>query len=140
MAPPRIVLDTNVVVSAHLNPDGFEHLVLRLTLASLLRLCLSKEILTEYDAVLRREKFGIDPAMVAESLKLIRKAGVLVRPKRRLSVSSDPEDNRFLECAATAHADYLVTGNKRHFPKAWGKTAVVNAKELVGIVALEFKR
>ena len=48
--------------------------------------------------------------------------------------------NRFLECAGTAGADYLVTGNKRHFPKTWGNTKVMSAKELVGIVALEFKR
>lgn len=140
MVPPKVVLDTNVVVSAHLNPDGFERLVLRLALASCLRLCLSREILTEYQEVLLREKFGIDPGMVSVSLQLIRRAGILVRPKRRLSVSSDPDDNKFLECAGTAGADYLVTGNKRHFPKAWGKTRVVNARELIGFVALEFKR
>jgi predicted nucleic acid-binding protein len=55
-------------------------------------------------------------------------------------VASDPDDNKFLECAEAGHADYLVTGNKRHFPDALGKTKVVNATELIRIVALEFKR
>lgn len=140
MVPPKVVLDTNVVVSAHLKSDGFERLVLRLALASRLRLYLSRDILTEYEEVLSREKFGINPLRVAGSMRLIRRAGTLVEPKHRLSASSDPEDNKFLECAETAGADYLVTGNKRHFPKAWEKTEVVNAKELIGIIALEFKR
>lgn len=136
----KVVLDTNVVVSAHLNPNGFERLVLRLALASRLQLYLSREILTEYEEVLRREKFGIDPAKVAESLRMLKSAARLVHPKRKLSVASDPDDNKFLECAEAAGADYLVTGNKRHFPKSLGKTKVVNAKELVQIIALEFKR
>jgi putative PIN family toxin of toxin-antitoxin system len=117
MAPPRVVLDTNVVVSAHLNPDGLERLVLRLGLSARLRLCLSRDIFAEYEGVLRREKFGIDTAKVNESLRLIRSAATFVNPKRKLSVSSDPGDNKFLECAEAAGADYLVTGNKRHFPR-----------------------
>lgn len=140
MAPPRVVLDTNVVVSAHLNPDGLERLVLRLALASRLRLCLSQDILIEYEGVLLHEKFGLDPAKVAESLRLIRGSATLVYPKRKLSVSSDPEDNKFLECAQAAGAEYLVTGNKRHFPKTWRKTKVVNSRELIKVIALEFKR
>jgi len=37
----------------------------------------------------------------------------------RVSIGLDPDDNMFLECAETAHADYLITGNKRHFPSVW---------------------
>jgi len=140
MAPPRVVLDTNVVVSAHLNPDGLERLVLRLGLSARLRLCLSRDIFAEYEGVLRRERFGIDTLKVNESLRLIRSAATFVNPKRKLSVSSDPGDNKFLECAEAAGADYLVTGNKRHFPKTWGTTTVVNARELIATIASEFKR
>ena len=66
--------------------------------------------------------------------------GNLVNQKRKLFVSSDPEDNKFLECAQAAGAEYLVTGNKRHFPKTWRKTKVVNSRELIKVIALEFKR
>ncbi len=140
MALLKCVLDTNVVVSAHLNPDGFEHLIFRLGLARQIHIYLSNEIFGEYQEVLHREKFGIDPVRLSESLRSIRKAGILVRPKRTLSVSKDPDDNKFLECAESARADYLVTGNKRHFPKTFGKTRIVNAKELIEIIVLEFQR
>ncbi len=53
----------------------------------------------------------------------------------KVSISPDPADNRFLECAEAAQADYLVTGNKRHFPERWGKTVVVNARELLEMIS-----
>jgi predicted nucleic acid-binding protein len=55
-------------------------------------------------------------------------------------VSPDPDDNKFLECAQAAGADYLVTGNKRHFPKRWGKTKVVNARELLDLISPELEQ
>ena len=54
---------------------------------------------------------------------------------KRLSACPDGDDNRFLECAAAAEADYLVTGNKRHFPMQWKKTRIVNARELLHLLA-----
>jgi predicted nucleic acid-binding protein len=50
---------------------------------------------------------------------------------RELTATHDPADNRFLECAEALKADYLVTGNKRHFPTEWRQTQVVNAWELL---------
>ena len=52
-------------------------------------------------------------------------------PRRTLTVTRDPADNRFLECAEASKADYLVTGNRRHFPKEWRQTQIVNARELL---------
>lgn len=56
----KAVLDTNIVVSAHLNPDGLERRALRLGLARKIQLYLSNEIFAEYEEVLNRDKFGID--------------------------------------------------------------------------------
>jgi uncharacterized protein len=131
MPRPSVVPDTNVVVSAHLRPDGLERFVLDLALAGAIKLYMSREILEEYNGVLQRAKFGISTALVASSLDLIRKAAKFVRPKQTLSIASDSDDNKFLECAEETGADYLVTGNKRHFPKAWGRTHVVSARELL---------
>ncbi len=131
MPRPSVVLDTNVVVSAHLKHDGLERFVFDLALAGALRLYVSHEILEEYSGVLRRARFGISPNLVADSLELVRNAAEFVRPKRTLSAASDADDNKFLECAEDSGADYLVTGNKRHFPKAWGRTRVVSAREVL---------
>ena len=137
MQPPAIVLDTNVVVSAALNPQGREALVLHLALAGKLRLFLSPAVLKEYEKVLPREKLRLEPSEVSDLLGLIRRAGQFVHPVREIAAASDPEDNRFLECAETAGADFVVTGNQRHFPKSWGKTKVVNARELLVIIGDE---
>ncbi len=125
------MLDTNVVVSAHLKHDGLERFVLDLALAGALKLYMSHEIFEEYSGVLRRTRFGIPFDLVANSLKLVRNAAKFVRPKRTLNVASDADDNKFLECADESGADYLVTGNKRHFPEAWGGTRVVSTRELL---------
>ncbi|MFZ0807704.1 MAG: hypothetical protein WAN03_16035 [Candidatus Sulfotelmatobacter sp.] len=61
-------------------------------------------------------------------------------PQRVLAVASDPDDNRFLESAELAKADFLVTGNERHFPKQWRQTHLVNARELLEWIIPELQR
>ena len=129
---PRVVLDTNVVVSAHLNPAGLERAVLNWALEE--GFFVSESILREYGAVLRRTKFKIDPGLATESLSLIRRRGTLVSPTRQVTASRDPDDNQFLECAEAADADYFVTGNKRHFPAAYKNTRVVDAREFLDLI------
>jgi putative PIN family toxin of toxin-antitoxin system len=127
----RVILDTNVVVSAHLNDEGYERSVLDLALSGKLRIFVSEAILKEYESVLRRPKFRLKPRSVSHSLLLLRAAARVVAPYGQIDVARDPGDNRFLECAEAAKADYLVTGNKRHFPKQWRQTLIVNARELL---------
>jgi putative PIN family toxin of toxin-antitoxin system len=133
----KVILDTNVIVSAHLKPNGLERSVLNLALAEQLQFYISTEILAEYAAVLHRSKFEIGPDAADESLKLIAKHAKMVRPTRALSVSPDEADNRFLECAEEAQTDYLVTGNKRHFPERWKTAQVVTARELLELIGLQ---
>lgn len=136
----RVVLDTNVVVSAHLNSEGYERHVLDLTLARKLQLVVSEVILAEYEGVLGRPKLGLPARHVARSMRLLRQTARIVNPQRSLDIASDPADNRFLECAEAAKADYLVTGNKRHFPRQWRQTVVVNARELLEWIVPELQR
>jgi len=41
----------------------------------------------------------------------------------------------FLECADAARADYLVTGNQKHFPKFWKNTKIITPREFVSLTA-----
>jgi hypothetical protein len=68
-------------------------------------------------------------------LHLIKNHAQMVSPSRPLHVAKDPDDDKFLECADAARADYLVTGNQRHFPKFWKKTKVITSREFISIVA-----
>jgi putative PIN family toxin of toxin-antitoxin system len=76
----RVVLDTNVIVSAHLNEEGLEASLLTLALAGKIELCVSEAILAEYEGVLRRKKFSLSPRRITHSLSRIRKASLLVQP------------------------------------------------------------
>lgn len=127
----RIVLDTNVLVSAMLSRHGNEALVLRLARSGNFLACVSAQILDEYDRVLRRPAFRLPVASVEELLHYLRTECLLVAPQAAVNASPHEADNRFLECAQAAGANFLVTGNKRHFPKEWKGTQVVNAREFL---------
>jgi uncharacterized protein len=131
----RLVVDTNVVVSAALKPDGLQRTVLLLAITSPARLYFSTAVLTEYRMVLSRREFQIRKGLRQQLLDLIRKRGHLVNPVRTVQVANDPEDNIFLECADASRADYLVTGNVRHFPRFWKNTKVVTSREFLSLVA-----
>ncbi len=132
----RVVFDTNVIVSALLARSGNEAAALRLVFSGVLIACVSPAILAEYRAVLSRPRFKAIPAQAVETLLKSLSQSQIVSPEFSLTVSPDVEDNRFLECAAAAGADYLVSGNKKHFPSAWKQTKIVNARELLEIILL----
>ncbi|HEX7287679.1 MAG TPA: putative toxin-antitoxin system toxin component, PIN family [Candidatus Angelobacter sp.] len=140
MPRPRVVLDTNVIVSAHLKDEGLERFVLDLALAHKLHLYLSAEILEEYKGVLARPAFKLDSVKVAASLRLMEKAAIMVRPAKKVNAAKDLDDNKFLECAEEAQADYLVTGNKKHFPQQGRQTRIVNARELLQEIMPDLQR
>jgi len=140
MPHPSVVLDTNVIVSAHLKEEGFESFVLNLALAGKLRLFISDEIFEEYQNVLSRPRFKFNPSKIETSLELIEKISKRVLPKAKLKAAKDPDDNKFLECAEEAEADFLVTGNKKHFPKQWKNTRILNAKEFLQEITPDLQR
>ena len=126
-----VVLDTNIFVSALWNMNGIEAAVVRDVTEGRSRICVSSPIMEEYSAVLYRPRLRFDLLLVRALLRQISAEGITVDPKIALHVSPDESDNRFLECAEAAHADYLVTGNKRHFPAQWKKTEILNARDLL---------
>jgi predicted nucleic acid-binding protein len=66
---------------------------------------------------------------------LIKNHARIVIPSRLSPITRDPADNIFFECADAAHADYLVTGNQRHFPKFWKQTKVISSREFLDVIA-----
>src|SRR5208283_3960418 len=135
MIPLRLVLDTNILISAALNPDGLPRTVVLLAITKPARLYVSTAILSEYRDVLARPELQIRNGLHLQLLQLIKKHSYLVAPSHPLHVASDPADNIFLECADAARADYLVTGNQRHFPRFWKKTKVITSREFISLAA-----
>lgn len=131
----RVVLDTNILVSALMKPEGREALVLLLAVRGQLELYVSPAVLTEYEKVLHRPKLKLNPREIEAALANVGKVGRLVNPARTLKLSGDESDNRFYECAQAAQADCIVTGNAKHFRQDLPPTKIVNARQLLELLA-----
>ncbi|MHB8527504.1 MAG: putative toxin-antitoxin system toxin component, PIN family [Candidatus Acidiferrales bacterium] len=134
MIPLRLVVDTNIVVPAELKPDGLQPTVLLLAITKPARLYVSTAILSEYRNVLSRPELQIRKGLRHQLLQIIKRRAHTITRARRLQVTSDPGDNIFLECADAARADYLMTGNTRHFPRFWKKTKAITSREFLSLV------
>ena len=135
MLPLRLVLDTNIYVSAAIKPKGPQRTVLLLALTKPARLYVSAAILAELGDVLARAELKIRKGLRRQFLDLLANRAQLVKPSRRLRVTPDPADNIFLECAEAARADYLITGNLRHFPQFWKSTKIISSREFLSLTS-----
>jgi putative PIN family toxin of toxin-antitoxin system len=120
----RIVLDTNVLVSAMLNAGGAPDMVLQLVLQGDITLLLDSRILDEYDEVTARARFGFDAEERRELLHALVTLGEPVPAVPLRLTLPDPEDRMFVEAALAGSADAIVTGNVAHFKPKSGKLGV----------------
>jgi len=110
----RVVLDTNVLVSALAFPESKPDQILTRIRQKDVDLFLSSFILNELSHALQ-EKFRFGKGAAAARVQAIRTLAHLVEPTERVNVITTKEaDNRILECALAAQAEYLVTGDKKH--------------------------
>ena len=113
----KVVLDTNVVVSAFLSPAGKPAFILHLVLRHNLDICFDTAILAEYEQVLTRSKFAgkIHQSAIERFFELVRDFGIKTIGGVSKIKLPDETDRKFYDVAKTAGA-ILVTGNKKHFP------------------------
>ena len=114
----KIVLDTNVLVSGLLSPFGPPGEIVRMVSSGELTLCLDARVLSEYAEVLARPRFAFDQDAVAALLDFISHAGQTVAASPLPAPLPDPDDHTFLEIALAGKAEYLITGNRAHFPES----------------------
>ena len=102
----RVVLDTNILISALLQPQGLPARTFVMVLAgTTAQLCVSGDVYAEYEEVIRRPKFNRSEMIIDHALRAIRQNGFWVKPSERVHACSDPDDDIFLECAQAAHAN-----------------------------------
>lgn len=111
------MIDTNILVASLIQPAGFCGRLLDLVVDGAVDACIDDRILAEYAEVLPRRKFHLPPEMIQTTLDFFRQSGIPVIAYPLTVALPDPDDLPFLEVAASGHA-ILVTGNRRHFPKA----------------------
>ena len=129
----RIVIDTNVIVSA-LIQRGYPNLIINeLFIEQKLQLCVSEELLEEYYEVLSRPKFSKfqDFFLHAEALLVeIESKAIKYVPTIKLNLISDADDNMILELADECEADFIITGNTTDFTfPIYKQTKIVTPRE-----------
>ena len=106
----RVVADSNVYISA-LNFGGVADEILALGRRQVIALFVSPSILKEVEGVLVR-KFKWSPKRAHRVHTLIQAVAETVVPSESIAVvTADEADNRILECAVTAKAHLIVTGD-----------------------------
>lgn len=104
---------------------------MRLGLDGAFLLCVNDCIWNEYLEVLSRRKFAAVQDRAATMIANLEEKACFLNGGSKADAASDEDDNRFLECAADAAAEYLVTGNLKHYPAQWNATRVVNARQFL---------
>ena len=124
----RVVIDTNVIVSGLLKDGSQPAMVLNLAVTDRIRMLVDQSVLSEYEMVLHRKKFGFDPDAIGDLLTFLRYESERVVATPSAKTTSDPGDQKFYDIAVSGEATYLITGNQAHFPvEAW----IVTPREFV---------
>lgn len=133
----RIVVDTNVLVSALAFPDSKPDQVIACIRRKEVELFLSSFIFEERNRTLR-EKFRFSQEMTEVRVQAIRTLAQVVEPTEQLRVITGKDaDNRILECALAAQAEYLVTGDKKHLLplKTYRTIKIVSPAQFLDLLA-----
>lgn len=109
----RAVIDTNIIVSRYLTPEGLAARLLSDWRADRFELLVSEPILAEvHDVLLRpaiRARHQLTVIQVEQIVDNFRRFGILIEPGESVVASEDPDDDKFLECALGGDADVVVS-------------------------------
>lgn len=109
-----IVCDTNILISATHFPGSSPDEVINFVREGSIELAISPEILSEFERVLKK-KFGASKEEIKETTGSIKEMAVIVKPTEKINlIKQDPTDNKILECALKAKADYIISGDTKH--------------------------
>jgi putative PIN family toxin of toxin-antitoxin system len=132
MKPRRVVLDSNIFISAFLF-GGLPERVISYAIEGAVQCFISPAMLDEIRGVLQRRKFGLSAEQALAIVEEIHAMCRVVAPKGRINaVAADPDDNRVLECAIAAEADAIVSGDSHLLMlKRWRGMLIVDPATFV---------
>lgn len=108
---PKLVVDTNLIFSALLSKGGASFKLLERLTRQEFELCVSRSVFEEYKEVIAR----LSKLSLTKRTKFIgklRQHSFWVHSREKLSLSRDPSDDKFLECALASDADFIVSHDK----------------------------
>ena len=130
----RVVIDTNVLVSALIDDGKPRRLVVELLDKH--TVILSRQMLAELADVLSRDKFFVTSSQVDRFVSsLVRISKIVPDNARFKAVLEDPDDNKVLNTAFSGRADFIVTGDHHLLVlRQFKKTKIVNVNQMQNIL------
>lgn len=133
----RVVFDTNILIASVLSQRGSPYQYLQLANLGKIQSVTCQEILDEFREKLQF-KFRYSLEKVESEVAMIANCSELAIISNTLNVIiTDPDDNMVLECAVVGHANYIVTGDKKHLLplKNYQGIEIVNAADFLSLIA-----
>jgi putative PIN family toxin of toxin-antitoxin system len=127
----KIVLDTNVIVSALLCPQSLPAKILGLVLNGTIGIVYDNNVLVEYIDVLNRDKFKINKESIKVVLEFMGNDGEYTISIPQNVKFADEDDRMFYELYKSGEVDFLITGNIKHFPK---EKNILTPREFIEII------
>lgn len=114
----QVVIDTNIIVSALLNPQGSCYVFFNSVLAGAYDVVVSEKIISEYEEVLTRPRFGFDKEDIVFILEWFKSHALFVEVNEDSYLTDEVIDKKDLPFYVVAKAtkSRLVTGNIKHYP------------------------
>ncbi len=128
----RVVFDTNVLISATLWNESSAQKILHKLIEEDYDIFLSLEIIEEYKKVLKRD-FDYTEDEINNFISIIMQFSNIIEPDTTIEViEDDPEDNRILECAVSASADFILSYDKHLLIlKEFNNIKIIKPEELI---------
>ena len=140
----KVVLDTNVVVSAYLVPAGKPAEILLLARKGKLNIFLSREIVDEIKQTLLSPKLKKihrnTPNQISLFIRAFSKVATVTPGKKSVDfIKDDPDDNKILACALEGRVDYIVSGD-HHLTdlKSFQSISIVNPHMFLQVIRGRF--
>jgi putative PIN family toxin of toxin-antitoxin system len=126
----RVVVDTNILVSALIKRGKPRSLVLKLLEEH--TVILSRQMIAELADVLTRDKFAVKTSHVERFLAILVRKSKIVTPSSRFKViSEDPDDDVVLNTAYAGKAEYIVTGDRHLLAlKEFKRTKIIKVTQM----------
>lgn len=130
----KVVFDTNIYISAFVIPGGNAEKAFIHAIDGDFELCTSVAILTELARKLHK-KFGWEEEKIAQLIMSISSLATALKITPWLKIVSDDPDNRILECALKAPADFVVTGDKHLLKlRSYGDFEIIKLADFLSIL------
>lgn len=127
----KAVIDTNIFLAGLLSLEGGAAKIIDYFRNDAFELVVTQEVFEEYLQVIHQFDNAVPAAKSEELLELIFEKAVKIKPVDATGLCKDPDDEKFLAAATAGKVQYIVTKNKKHFPRDLKSPKIVNVREFL---------